>query len=68
MSFKPHHTDNQTLYLPIAVTYRKINGEMVMVDAEYADVPVDTLCQMIFRAFGVYNAICPRAEVSHAPM
>jgi len=56
--------DSQTLRLPVEATYREIDGEMVMVDAEYADVPLDAICQMIFRAFGVYNAVRPQTEAA----
>lgn len=32
-------------------TYRIIDGEPVRVSAEYADVPVDTIAQMLIRGF-----------------
>lgn len=41
----------ETINVPIRATYRYIDGEMVMVDAEYADVPVDAVARLLGPAF-----------------
>lgn len=42
-----------TITVPIEATYHIINGKPVMVDAEWADVPVDAVADLLMRGFGV---------------
>lgn len=37
--------------IPVAATFEKINGEMVMVSAEYEDVPAMALAEFFIDAF-----------------
>lgn len=42
----------ETIRIPIRAHYRIIDGEVVKESAEYADIPVDTIAEMLIRAFG----------------
>lgn len=39
--------------IPVIATMRKINGEYVMVDAEYADIPASAIAEFLIRKFGI---------------
>jgi len=45
--------EKKTLHLPISARFCMVNGEMTMVEAEYADVPVALIACMILHSFGV---------------
>lgn len=45
--------DNAMLHIPVQARYQKINGKWVMVSAEYAEIPADTIARMLLRAFGL---------------
>ena len=37
--------------LPIAVTYRIIDGDPVAIEKEYADIPVNEIARILFNEF-----------------
>lgn len=37
--------------LPIAVTYRIIDGDPVAIEKEYADIPVNEMARILFNEF-----------------
>lgn len=39
--------------IPVNATMQIINGETVMVDAEYADIPADKIAEFLIKSFGV---------------
>ena len=39
--------------IPVQATMRKINGEYVMVDAEYADIPASAIAEFIVKKCGM---------------
>lgn len=39
--------------IPVKATMRKINGEYVMVDAEYADIPASAIAEFIVKKCGI---------------
>ena len=39
--------------IPVTATYRMINGKPVMIAAEWADIPADTIAQFLIQKFGV---------------
>lgn len=41
------------LTVPVKATYRIIDGEAVIIDAVYADVPADLIARLLMRGFGV---------------
>lgn len=42
----------ETICVPIRAHYRIVDGEVVRESAEYADVPVDTIAELLIRGFG----------------
>lgn len=42
-----------TCKIPITATYTIVNGEAVMVAAEYADIPADTIARYLVDKLGV---------------
>lgn len=45
----------ETIRLPVTAHFQKIDGDMVLVNAEYADVPIKSITDLIANAFGLYN-------------
>ena len=46
--------DNDTMCrIPVRATMKKINGEYVMVDAEYRDIPADAIARFLIEKFGI---------------
>lgn len=45
--------DTAMLHMPIEATYRMIDGEPVMIDAVYADIPADAIARLLMRGFGI---------------
>ena len=41
------------LHIPVSATYRIINGQAVMIDADYRDVPADTIARLLLKGFGL---------------
>ena len=41
--------------IPVAATYRVRDGKAFMVDAEYANIPADTIARFLIEKFG-YDA------------
>lgn len=39
--------------IPVKATMKKINGEYVMVDAEYADIPASAIAEFIVKKCGI---------------
>ena len=39
--------------MPVQATMQIINGEAVMIDAEYADIPADKIAEFLIKSFGV---------------
>lgn len=39
--------------IPVNATMQKINGEYVMVSAEYAEIPADKIAEFLVKSFGV---------------
>lgn len=39
--------------VPVSATYRIINGEPVMISAEYADIPADVIARYIIEKCGI---------------
>jgi len=48
--------------VPVSATMQKINGEYVMVDAEYADIPAEKIAAFLVDRFGA-RAIFGESEV-----
>lgn len=46
-------TPDDMITIPIQATYRTINGEVVMVSAEYAEVSADAVARYLLDAFNV---------------
>lgn len=44
--------DNICRDVPISATYRIIDGEPVLISAEYADIPADVIARLLLRHFG----------------
>ena len=42
----------QTCRVPVEATYRMIDGQPVMVDAVWADVPASIIAKMLIRHYG----------------
>lgn len=38
--------------IPVSATYEEINGEMVMVSAEYKDIPAEVIAKFLIEKFG----------------
>lgn len=38
--------------IPVSATYAEINGEMVMVSAEYKDIPAEVIAKFLIEKFG----------------
>lgn len=38
--------------IPVKATMQKINGEYVMVAAEYADIPAEAIAEYLVKSFG----------------
>ena len=38
--------------IPVKATYRIIDGEPVMIDAEWADIPADEIARLFLRRYG----------------
>ena len=45
--------------VPISATFRIIDGEPVMIDAEYADIPADVFARFLLQKFGKGHRIHP---------
>ncbi|MCM1270937.1 MAG: hypothetical protein NC247_10000 [Ruminococcus flavefaciens] len=45
--------DNKICRIPVNATMQIINGEAVMIDAEYADIPADKIAEFLIKSFGV---------------
>lgn len=45
-------TDGICRNVPISATYRIIDGNPVMIDAEYADIPADLFARFLLQKFG----------------
>lgn len=45
--------ENNVCRIPVQATMKKINGEYVMVSAEYADIPADKIAEFLVKSFGV---------------
>ena len=41
----------ETMKLPIAVTYRIIDGAPVAIEKEYADIPADEMARILLKEF-----------------
>lgn len=39
--------------IPVSATYRIVNGEPVLVDAEYKDIPADVIARFLIQKFGM---------------
>lgn len=39
--------------IPVKATMKKINGEYVMVEAEYADIPASAIAELLIKKFGI---------------
>lgn len=44
--------DNNTCRIPVNATMQKINGEYVMVAAEYADIPAEKIAEFLVERVG----------------
>ena len=44
--------DEKMCRIPVKATYRIIDGEPVMIDAEWADIPADQIARMFLLRFG----------------
>lgn len=53
--------ENNVCRIPVNATMQIINGEAVMIDAEYADIPADKIAEFLIKSFGV-DAIFGGAE------
>lgn len=51
---------NDICKIPVRATFRVVDGETVMVAAEYADIPADAIARYIVEHCGV-DAICGEA-------
>ena len=38
--------------IPVRATMQRINGKIVMVDAQWEDVPVEAIARLLFEKFG----------------
>jgi len=47
----------ETINIPIRVTYRIVDGEPVRISEERADVPLDALVELFAQAFGLQKAV-----------
>lgn len=45
--------ENNVCRIPVNATMQIINGEAVMIDAEYADIPADKIAEFLIKSFGV---------------
>lgn len=45
--------NNAMCRIPVRATIQRINGEMVMTDAEWADIPADLIAQFLIEQFGL---------------
>lgn len=55
---------NDTCRIPVRATYRIVNGEAVMVAAEYADIPADAIAAYLVDKLGVDAIFSEGAGVS----
>lgn len=55
-------TDGICRNVPISATYRLIDGEPVMIDAEYVDIPADVFARFLLQKFGK-DAIFGKNEI-----
>jgi len=39
--------------IPVNATYRIVDGEPVLVDAEYKDIPADVIARFLIQKFGM---------------
>lgn len=39
--------------IPVRATMQRINGKMVMTDAEWADIPADLIARFLIEKFGL---------------
>ncbi len=45
--------DETMCHIPVTATFKEINGEMVMVSAEYRDIPAAAIAQYLIEKCGV---------------
>jgi hypothetical protein len=48
---------NETINIPLRVTYRIVDGEPVRVSEERADVPLEAIVKLFAQAFGLQKAV-----------
>lgn len=44
--------DNKMCRIPVNATMQKVNGEYVMIDAEYADIPAEKIVAFLMERVG----------------
>lgn len=44
--------DDEMCRIPISATYRIIDGEPVMISADYRDIPADLIARFLIQKFG----------------
>lgn len=45
--------NNAMCRIPVRATMQRVNGEMVMTAAEWADIPADLIAQFLIEQFGL---------------
>ena len=51
----------KTIKVPITAQYKIIDGEAVLQSAEYADVDINVIAEMILKAFNIQPEMCEKA-------